>query len=118
MLPTTVTLTDGVTPEIFDNQRSTPNGSTYNAPSPQGDLLGRPILRVESTTTPKKVVRGIAGFQRPLWDAVAGKYVYFNSAAIMGTRHASQSRDEFLSDLKKIKSIPDAVLEQLADDSL
>lgn len=118
MLPTTITLTDGTNSEDFTSPKRTANGQIFASVSPQGDLQGAPTLRVETSTTSKKIERGVIQLQRPVWDAEKQQYVYFNTLNIQVNRHVSIPVADILEDLKKITSIPATVLEELAQATL
>lgn len=110
MLPATVSLTDGVTPEVFGNRRDTPNGAILLSSSPQSDLLGAPTLRVETSTTSKQIERSLLQIQRPIWNADLKKYVYFTSWSLTYNRSVEYSIVEAEKEAKKLLSLPLAVL--------
>jgi len=75
-LPTSQTLTIGTPPTavVFDDAVKVGNSVVYSAVSPQGDITGRPTLRVSQETTKAGIMRTLVSFNFPYWDSVKGVY--------------------------------------------
>jgi hypothetical protein len=76
-LPSSITLNVGspAADIIFSGAVVSGASVTYYAPSPQGDLEGRPSLRVSHETTKTGIVRSLVKIVVPIWDNTNKKYV-------------------------------------------
>jgi hypothetical protein len=76
-LPTTITAGS----VVFDNVSNISGSSViYYAPSPQGDLEGRPTLRVSHESTKAGIRRSLISLQKPIYNGTLGKYTGFEKA--------------------------------------
>lgn len=76
MLPTTITLNIGspAADVVFTQASRQGNEAIYFAPSPQGDLEGRPQLRVAHETTKSGLVRTLCRFSFPVYVSSTATY--------------------------------------------
>lgn len=107
-LPTSITLNIGspAADVVFTQVSETGSKATYVAPSPQGDLQGRPTLEVSHQTTKAGIMRSMSKFTFPRYNATTlkydGEYVSYNvtsrptTGAVQGAKNAIEACAEFL----------------------
>lgn len=92
--PDTITLNIGspAADVVFTNKQrgSTPKETIWFADSPDGDLAGRPDLRIAHEETRGGVVRSNIRIRFPQKDPVTGKYNRFISASTTVNRTATE----------------------------
>lgn len=77
---------------VFDNVSNISGSSVvYYAPSPQGDLEGRPTLRVSHESTKAGIRRSLISMVKPIYSASLGKYTGFEKADFVLNRPESAS---------------------------
>jgi len=106
-LPSTLTI-NLATPSAHDvvmgSLQTSGNSATYVAPSPQGDLIGQPRMKVSHETSSKGVVRSLFQFQLPYFNTTTNKYEGTYTANLTLTRPDSlpvvgaQQALEFIAD--------------------
>lgn len=64
---------------VFGNATRNGNSVVYTAPSPQGDLEGRPSCRVSHERTRSGITKSLVQFIFPNYDSELNKYVGFDS---------------------------------------
>lgn len=69
-LPSTFTTTIGT----FSNPVEDGSSVQYYAPSPQGDLLGRPSLTFSNETTKAGIARTLVSIKVPIYNGTSAKY--------------------------------------------
>lgn len=74
--------------------------TTYEAPSPQGDLKGAPTYQVANTTSNKGLVRTLAKSKFPQYDSAAEEYVGFDQISTTMNRPETRPVADFLVSLK------------------
>lgn len=85
-LPTSITLGS----EVFDDvSKLSGTTVTYFAPSPQGDLIGRPSIRFSQEKTKAGIVRTLVSFQRPRFNEDTQKYEGFYKIDVVANRSES-----------------------------
>lgn len=97
MLPSTVTLNVGspAADVVFSQTGDNTGGATnYVAPSPQGDLEGRPTLSVRHETTNSGLVRTNVKIKVPQYDDTNDVYVGHEQVDITSVRRASHATTE------------------------
>jgi hypothetical protein len=88
-LAATYTLNIGTPPldRIYGSQsRLDGQAVEYYAPSAQGDLVGRPRLRISHETTNKGIVRSLVSLYTPVWDPTKGLYTMYRKNDYISNR--------------------------------
>lgn len=122
-LPSSITLNVGspAADRIFtDVSAINGNSVVFSAVSPQGDLLGRPTLKISHETSAKSgLVRSLASFIVPFWDVTQDKYDGYEKADFVLNRnqkHTLQSATdmvEMMSELLAIAAVREAIVKAL-----
>lgn len=112
-LPTTITLNVGspAADVVYDDVIKSGSSVQYSAPSPQGDIQGRRVLRVSHETTKAGVVRSLVRIEYPIFDSDSGTYKGLGSVNVVlarpGTAPVQLGKDllesvaEFLGDTNR-----------------
>lgn len=94
-LPSTITLNVGspAADVVYASKTALDgNAASYAAPSPQGDLTGRPTLRVSSETTKAGIERSLTGFQEPIYSSSKEAYSGYISSSYTFNRSLTVTR--------------------------
>lgn len=77
---------------MFDNVSNISGSSViYYAASPQGDLEGRPTLRVSHESTKAGIRRSLISLVKPIYSAALGKYTGFEKSDFVLNRPENAS---------------------------
>jgi hypothetical protein len=92
------------------------DGSTlvFYAESPQGDLLGRPSIRVSHETKNSGIVRSLVDIQTPVYDADKEVYDGFIKTSITLNRKGSVSISAVETELEKASEALTLIRSQVA----
>lgn len=113
-LPATITVTDGVTPQVFGSPtREGGNSVVYFAPSANGDLLGRPTLRISHEVTKAGIVRATTTITTPVLDA-SGKYSSFTKEAFTSTQSGTAPTAGRVVRIKRVSDLLGDLASELA----
>lgn len=110
-LPTSITAVDSNTVDvIFDEHRESGLSKEYVAPSPQGDLAGRPVAKVtQNPPTKNKVVSTKLVVDVPEYDATDETYDGFAGVDIVLRRKTTADTTAFLNTVTIAQSILDQI---------
>ena len=113
-LPDSITLNDGTVNEVYSNKVRNGNVVVYYAPSPQGDLAGRPYLTVSQETTKAGIAKATVALTRPVLNTVTGKYDSFLKNSIGSTQAGNQTVSAREKELKKLSVFSGTYADELA----
>lgn len=113
-LPDSLTLNDGTVNEVYSNKVRNGNQVVYFAPSPQGDIAGRPTLTISQEMTKAGIAKATVVLTRPVYDAVFSKYVGFLKNTIGSTQNGKETVDGRNKELKKLSVFTGTYSDELA----
>lgn len=117
-LPDTITLNDGTTNEVYGSKVRNGSVVTYYAPSPQGDIAGRPTLVISQEITKAGIAKATVNLVRPVFDTSLGKYTGFLKNSISSTQNGIQSILGRTGELKKLSQFSGTLADELANGDL
>lgn len=113
-LPDSITLNDGTVNEVYSNKIRNGSQVVYYAPSPQGDLAGRPTLTVTQEVTKAGIAKANVVLIRPVLNAATGKYDRFLKNNISSTQSGTDSVTVRDKELKKLSVFTGTYSDEIA----
>jgi hypothetical protein len=116
-LPSSITLTGG-DPEVdlvfTDVSQLSGSSLVYYAPSPQGDLDGRPTLKISHETTGSGVKRSALILETPVLNPVTLKYGEFKKTTLTTNRKGTTPVAEVVAELEMMAVAITTLKQQIA----
>lgn len=113
-LPDSITLNDGTADEVYTNKVRNGTRVDYYAPSPAGDLAGRPVLSVSQETTKAGIAKATVTLTRPVLNALTGKYDSFLKNTIGSTQASNKLVADREKELKKLSAFTGTYADEIA----